>query len=170
MRSITRALLGATLLAATILPAGTAQADVAGNTQGCTPGYWKVSQHWDSWQESSPTDLFSTMFGTSNTLSGIAKFTMVGALAGKGGTGVDGARQILARAAAAAYLNASYDAPDGSAMLYPYRRSTPNTVGGVTYPALVPTVRTLLTGTNRAAMLDFAAKLDKANNLGCPLS
>ena len=36
--------------------------------QGCTPGYWKVCQHLDSWGPTGfhPKDLFDTVFGTGN--------------------------------------------------------------------------------------------------------
>jgi hypothetical protein len=31
-------------------------------TQGCTPGYWKVQQHWDSWLSYSPGDALADVF------------------------------------------------------------------------------------------------------------
>jgi hypothetical protein len=31
-------------------------------SQGCTPGYWKQSQHFDSWKGYSPNQLFSSVF------------------------------------------------------------------------------------------------------------
>lgn len=36
--------------------------------EGCTPGYWKVCQHLDSWGPTgfTPTDTFNTVFGVSN--------------------------------------------------------------------------------------------------------
>lgn len=36
--------------------------------EGCTPGYWKVCQHLDSWGPTGfkPTDTFNTVFGVSN--------------------------------------------------------------------------------------------------------
>lgn len=145
-----------------------AQATIAGDTQGCTPGYWKQSQHFDSWQEASPSSLFTTKFkiGTP-TVDPLNGLTFLQALQGGGGPDLVGARKILARAATAAWLNAAYDAPDGSAMFFPWRRATASAFGR---PALVPTVRAAITGTDRAAMLSLAAWLDADNNLGCPLN
>lgn len=145
-----------------------AHATAGGDSQGCTPGYWKVQQHFDSWQEAKPSSLFTAKFGIEGTAPApLDGLTFVQALQGGGGDGLAGARKILARAATAAWLNAAYDAPDGSAMLFPWRR---NTTGFNGEPALVPTVRAAITGTDRAAMLELAAWLDADNNLGCPLS
>ena len=33
-----------------------------GGGEGCTPGYWKQPQHFDSWTGYAPTDLFSSVF------------------------------------------------------------------------------------------------------------
>lgn len=145
-----------------------ATATVAGDSQGCTPGYWKQSQHFDSWQEAHPTSLFTRKFGISTpTVDPLNGLTFLQALQGGGGSDLVGARRILARAATAAYLNAAYDAPDGSAMLFPWRRGTASEFDR---PALVSTVRVAITGTNRQAMLNLAAWLDADNNLGCPLN
>ena len=67
-----------------------------GGLEGCTPGYWKQSQHFDSWVGYSPTDLFASVFGV--TRSG----TLLDALKANGG-----GEQALARHAVAALLNAS---------------------------------------------------------------
>ena len=151
-----------------IVTAGSASATLVGDTQGCTPGYWKQSQHFDSWQEAKPTNLFTARFGITAPVPAVLDgMTFRDALNGGGGPGLDGARLILARAATAAWLNAAYDAPDGSAMLFPWRR---NGRGYDGQPPLVATVRTAITGTDRQPMLDLAAQLDAANNLGCPLS
>ena len=32
--------------------------------EGCTPGYWKQQQHFDSWQGVGPSDNFNAVFGT----------------------------------------------------------------------------------------------------------
>lgn len=145
-----------------------AQATVAGDSQGCTPGYWKQERHFDNWQENIlPSNLFTTRFGISPAVQPLEGLTFLGALQGGGGPDLVGARKILARAATAAYLNAAYDAPDGSAMFFPWRRFNEG-VGG--RPPLVETVRVAITGTDRQAMLDLAAWLDADNNLGCPLN
>ena len=33
--------------------------------EGCTPGFWKQDQHFDSWVGFAPTDSFETVFGVS---------------------------------------------------------------------------------------------------------
>jgi hypothetical protein len=126
-----------------------ASANRVGN-EGCTPGYWK--NHIDNWQETTPTTLFSALFsdGTSGVLVGV---TMQQALAGGGGSGVSGAEKILARAAAAAWLNAAHEG-----LGYPLRRNW-----------FVSRVVEALESGDRQLMLSLAAELDELNNLGCPL-
>ena len=36
-------------------------------TQGCTPGYWKQKQHFDSWEGYAPGDSFYSAFGAGPT-------------------------------------------------------------------------------------------------------
>jgi hypothetical protein len=170
MKLVVRLIVSACLvLGGAFATAGAASAHLAGNTQGCTPGYWKQQQHFDSWQEGAkPTDLFTRRFEISAPVPSVLDgLTFEGALQGGGGKGLDGARLILARAATAAWLNAAYDAPDGSAMYFPWRRYGKGYDGE---PPLVSTVRDAITGSSREAMLDLASRLDAANNLGCPLS
>jgi hypothetical protein len=169
MKLVLRLLVSACLvLGGAVATAGAASANLAGNTQGCTPGYWKQSQHFDNWQAANPDSLFARKFAIADPVPSVLDgMTFEDALQGGGGKGLDGARLILARAATAAWLNASYDAPDGSAMLFPWRRVSTGYDGE---PPLTPTVRTAITGTDRQAMLDLASRLDAANNLGCPLS
>lgn len=150
---------------AVALVATPAQATNSGTTEGCTPGYWKQSQHFDSWQEAQPTQKFVTKFSMEPVGFVSADLTMLQALQGGGGSGLDGARKILARAAAAAWLNAAYD--QGDHLAYPWRRQA---VGEEGRPPLVETVRSALQGSDRDAMLSLAAQLDADNNLGCPLN
>jgi uncharacterized repeat protein (TIGR01451 family) len=75
--------------------------------EGCTPGFWKQDQHFDSWVDFAPTDSFEDVFGVDVTLrSGgqgtIEDPTLLDALNATGG-GVN----ALARHAVAALLNAS---------------------------------------------------------------
>jgi uncharacterized repeat protein (TIGR01451 family) len=75
--------------------------------EGCTPGFWKQTQHFDSWVGFAPTDSFEDVFGVDVTLrSGgqgtIDDPTLLDALNATGG-GVN----ALARHAVAALLNAS---------------------------------------------------------------
>lgn len=176
MRKFARAIAAAAMLVATGLAASPAQAVSIGDTEGCTPGYWKVRVHHDSWQEAKPTTLFVDAFRSQSNKDlaspmapvGFisADLTMLDALNARGGAGIDGARQILARAAAAAWLNAAYDDDDGH-LLYPWRRWGAS-LGD--RPSLVPAVVAALSGSDREAMIELAAMLDADNNLGCPLS
>jgi len=76
--------------------------------EGCTPGYWKQKQHFDSWVNYSPSDLFSDVFGPVITIrfgkkkAKIENPTLLEALKAKGG-GIN----ALARHTVAALLNAS---------------------------------------------------------------
>lgn len=68
--------------------------------EGCTPGYWKQTQHFDSWVPSgyATGDSYNTIFGVSSTKG----WTLLTALQAKGG-----GENALARHAVAALLNAA---------------------------------------------------------------
>jgi hypothetical protein len=121
--------------------------------EGCTPGYWK--NHTGSWPPTgySPGQTVKSVFGNVNTFyPSLGLATLLNALAFDGGSGNEGAAEILLRAAVAALLNASH--PD------------------VAYPKppvqVIADVNTALLQ-NRDAMLTLAASLDADNNRGCPL-
>ena len=138
-------------------------ASVAGDSEGCTPGYWK--NHADSWQEYSPTQTVSSVFsGAAGTP--YANLTLMQALSLKGGPGVAGAQEILLRAAVASLLNAADDSEDGLHLLFPWRRDAVGLNGD---PPLISTVNATLASGSRATIIGVAARLDAANNLGCPL-
>jgi len=127
--------------------------------KGCTPGYWKQDQHFDSWVPTGlkTTDLVGKLFSNAYLykLDGkqMSKYTLVQALSFKGGNGTVGAAQILLRAAVAAELNATY---------------------GLGYPmsagAIITAVQNALASNNRGTMILLAARLDEMNNLGCVLN
>ena len=124
--------------------------------EGCTPGYWK--NHTSNWQEYRPASKLGYNFAIPAALAGFRDDTFLQALRYKGGSGVNGAARILFRAAVAAHLNAAHEGVG-----YPYRRfQDPG--------HLRQQVNAALASLNRATMLDLAARLDAANNLGCPLS
>lgn len=59
------ALFTATLMTVALLMTALGGATMAGHkkgTEGCTPGYWKQSQHFDSWAGYSPDTQFSSVF------------------------------------------------------------------------------------------------------------
>ncbi|MFZ0324422.1 MAG: hypothetical protein WAN48_09860 [Actinomycetes bacterium] len=155
-----------------------ASAVEVGNTQGCTPGFWKNHTPWNpTYVQSNYTTstTLSNLFAKRNPpqpytftpytfpteLSSFNSMTMLQALQGGGGTDLAGATKILVRAATAAYLNADTE------IAYPYRRWTTG------YNGLAPLqqlVTDAINSKDRATILDLATTLDNANNLGCPLS
>ncbi len=128
--------------------------------KGCTPGYWKQSQHFDAWIPTglAPTNLVGSVFSSASLYSlagkSMANYKLVEALAFKGGPDLVGAAQILLRASVAAELNAKY-----SGLGYP-----------LTAAAIVSAVNAALTSGNRGTMLTLASQLDDLNNLGCVLN
>ncbi|MBI2711076.1 MAG: hypothetical protein HYX34_15510 [Actinobacteria bacterium] len=142
-------------------PAG---ATTSGTTEGCTPGFWK--NHPAAWLER-PTDT-TPVYTPSTPLTTISAsfstylpgWTFGQALQGGGGPGLTGAAAILARAATAAWLNATVE------IAYPYRRYQTGEGGR---PSLVSLVTTALDSGDRSRILAVATTLDNANNLGCPL-
>jgi hypothetical protein len=82
----------------------------SGGNEGCTPGYWKQSQHFDSWTAPyTPSTTFASVFGSGYFSSSL---TLLQAL-GLNGGGIN----ALARHSVAALLNAAnttVDYPDES--------------------------------------------------------
>lgn len=113
--------------------------------QGCTPGYWRQDQHFDSWVPTgyAPSDDFNTVFGVTATFN---PHTLLDAVwLGGGG------EHALARHAVAALLDASH--PDIN-----YYYTPAEVIAGV-----------------QAAYASgdfepFKNLLDFANNAGCPLN
>ena len=85
----------------------------AGGGQGCTPGYWRQTQHFDSWVSFAPNDLFSNVFGrvirvrTSPGGGRPSNVTGPTLLEAVWATGDGAAVGALARHAVAALLNAA---------------------------------------------------------------
>jgi hypothetical protein len=129
--------------------------NVSTSNQGCTPGFFKQPQHFDSWSPgfTTTTKLNTVFTGVDGSLAGE---TLLEALQGGGGPGVVGAEQILLRAAVAALLNASS--------------------AGLSFPLTVADIKsdvnTALAIGTRDAILTVATALDNYNNGsgGCPLS
>ena len=71
--------------------------------EGCTPGYWKQTQHFDSWVGFTQSQKFNAVFGVNVSLStGGSNASLLQALQ-SGGGGIN----ALARHAVAALLNSS---------------------------------------------------------------
>lgn len=119
----------------------------------CTPGYWKNKTR--SWAPTgySPTQTVGSVF-TATSFPSLGSSTLLQGLSFKGGTGLDGAAQILLRASIAALLNAA-----GPATTYP-----------LTPAEVVSRVNAALASGNRQTMLDLGTLLDGYNNGSCPLN
>lgn len=76
-------------------------APVSACENGCTPGYWKQPQHFDSWVGYEPGDYFDVAFG------GGPHITLLEALSAKRQDFASGEEAALVRHAAAALLNAN---------------------------------------------------------------
>jgi hypothetical protein len=128
---------------------------VDGGGEGCTPGYWKVAQHHDSWTATgySTGQTLESVFDVPDSL-GMDNRTLLQALGGGGGPGVTGGAKILLRAAVASLLNAAHPDVD-------FDQSAAE---------VISSVNTALATLNRNTMLALATSLDEANNEGCPLS
>jgi hypothetical protein len=119
--------------------------------EGCTPGYWK--NHPESWVGFTTGQTLESVFDVPNEL-GLDNATLLEALSFGGGPGVEGASQILLRAAVAALLNSASPGVD-----YP-----------LTTAQVIAQVNAALATGDRATILALAAELDRLNNLGCPLN
>jgi hypothetical protein len=122
---------------------------------GCTPGYWKQSQHFASWVPTglTPAQTVGSVFSNA-AIYGLGSATLVQGLSFKGGSTLTGAAGNLLRAAIAAQLNARHS--DVGAPL--------------TAAAMVASVNAALASGDRDAMLALASELDRNNNLGCMLN
>jgi hypothetical protein len=127
--------------------------------QGCTPGYWK--NHTEAWAQDPtdfylPTQTLDELFDFPDQLASFRTVTLLAALDGGGGSGASGGASILMRAAVAAFNIAA--AED---IGYPYRR--------VGLPGdMTNTINAALASLDKTTMVNYAAVLDAANNLGCP--
>jgi hypothetical protein len=117
--------------------------------EGCTPGFWKQPQHFDSWPVSTSTTLAGAGFTSTGHSAGT---TLLEALSFQGGPTVQDAKDILLRAAAAAYLNSF-------AVDYPLSTAE-----------VISMVNDALASGDRATILALAGVLDANNNGagGCP--
>ena len=139
---------------ATTPPAGCTPPPPPPLVAGCTPGYFKQSQHFDSWP--SAYTRFMTVedvFNVPNAYN-LDSRTLLEALQGGGGPTLADAASILLRAATAALLNSGQ-----TSFSYP-----------VTTASLITQVNAALASNNRNTMLTLAATLDGYNNARCPLN
>jgi len=121
------------------------------DTQGCTPGFWKNHPSLEFWNYL-PGQNLDPVFDVPDSF-GLDNVTLLGALSLPGGSGAQGAAQILLRAGVAALLNAA-----ANNMNYPMSQTD-----------VINAVNAALASGNRGTMLSLATQLDNLNNLGCPL-
>jgi hypothetical protein len=116
-------------------------------SEGCTPGYWKQQQHFDSWKVYTQTDIFNTVFGVSapfpNTL------TLLDALGLNGG-----GANALARHAVAALLDSV----------------NPDVDYGMTALEVIALTKTALESGDATLIEAAKNKLAAQNERGCPLN
>jgi hypothetical protein len=125
---------------------------------GCTPGFWKVKQHWVFWGPTgyATTQSVSSVFEvpadyTDKKGNSLGGQSLVDGLSFQGGSTLGGAAGNLLRAAIAGLLNATH--PDGG---YAYGSAQ-----------VISRVDAALASRDRAAMLTLAGDLDRENNRGC---
>ena len=135
-------------------------ADAHVGEEGCTPGYWKT--HTDSWPSTyAPSMAMQDAFwflnpAAPNLQDHTWDDSMHAALGYGGGPGLEGAAQILLRAATAALLNTDAEVDYIT----------------VNKPQIVTMVRDALKSQDRGTIISVAEYLDDANNGvdGCPLT
>lgn len=110
--------------------------------EGCTPGYWRQSQHFDSWTGYSPSQLFSSVF--EDAFPGKTLLDVVWL----GGGGLD----ALGRHTVAALLNAA----------------SPNVAYDYTVAEVIALFNDVYPGT-RAEYENLKNRFDFLNNQGCDL-
>lgn len=130
--------------------------------QGCTPGFWKNPKHFALWTGYSPSQLVSSVFTVPATFpdgsdgTSLAGSSLSAALAFQGGSTLNGASQILLRAAVAGLLNST-----SSGVAY-----------SMTSAQIISSVNSALASGDRNTITNLATQIDNANNGlgGCPLS
>jgi hypothetical protein len=119
-------------------------AEVTGG-EGCTPGYWKQSQHFDSWEGYSPSQTYQSVFGVttfgSKTLLQVLK---------QGGGGAN----ALGRLSVAALLAAA----------------NPDVAFPMTSTDVINQTKAALLSGDKDTIESLKDELDAFANLGCPIS
>jgi len=128
-----------------------------GGDEGCTPGYWKQSQHFDSWGATgfvTNQTAGSVFSGLAAACPSLATKTLLQSLDGGGGATFCNKVQILIRAAVAAVLDAAHPSVD--------------------YPRTVTDIQSVVNAAiatgNSTTVTNLGTALDKDNNRGCPLN
>lgn len=173
------AVAAALAMAGGVMMAAPASANTGGNTEGCTPGFWKNHTDWKSYDDNAsetaddnyPDTTLSVMLrspdgnGAPYTFPAVygdlGDVSMLDALSQGGGSTLRGAANNLMRHGVAAYLNAD------AGIDFPYRRYTQGVNGE---QPLVVLIQDALNSEKRKQILSLKNDLAAANELGCPLS
>jgi|SRR3954451_3017076 hypothetical protein len=116
---------------------------------GCTPGYWKQTQHFFAWGSIPRTQSYNQTFGVTQAKSGVPNtFSLLDALS-TGGGGL----AALGRQAAAAYLNSQRPG-----MNFPY-----------TTAQVIAMVKSAINSGNATTIENTKNTLERANSLEGPL-
>jgi len=132
---------------------------------GCTPGFWKTNAvNWGAvaWGPTgySPSQTILSAFPGINTANlPNASDTLLDALNYQGGNGLDGATQIILRAAVAALLNAAHPLVDGFPIVFVVTHTVLYSLNVEGCPGC----------TFRESMLYLATLFDTENNRGCSI-
>jgi len=122
-----------------------------GISHGCTPGFWKTHAGNPPWGSYTPGQLVQTVFTIPSGIPAQTTFqneTLLDALGGGGGSGLNGKTTILLRAATAALLNADNGNP-----AYP-----------ITTAQVISQSNAALASLNQRTITDLATQLDNLNN------
>ena len=114
--------------------------------QGCTPGYWKQTQHFDSWAVYTQTDKYDSVFGVT---AFPVSLTLLQALQ-QGGGGIN----ALGRHSTAALLNAV----------------SPNVNYPISSSDVIAMTKAALDSGNATLIQQTKNQLESYNSLGCPIS
>jgi hypothetical protein len=118
--------------------------------QGCDEAFW--ASHTSAWVTYTTDQDLDTVFDPANFPTSFGNNSLLEALAFVDGGGVSGARDLLAREAVAALLNAAHPSID-----YPY-----------TEAEIIALVDAAFDANDETGMRDLAAELSGYNDLGCP--
>jgi hypothetical protein len=122
-----------------------------GPSHGCTPGFWKTHATNPPWGSYSPSQSVGSVFTIPNGIPSHTDFaaeSLLTALDGGGGKGLDGKTTILLRAAVAALLNADNGNP-----AYP-----------ISAAQVISQTNAALASLNETSITNLATQLDTWNN------
>jgi hypothetical protein len=125
--------------------------DCGGVSHGCTPGFWKTHATNPPWGSFTPSQKVKTVFTIPGCIPSKTTFeneSLLDALQGGGGSGLDGKTKILLRAATAAVLNADNGNP-------PYPLSVPQ---------IISQTNAALASCDQTTITNLADRLDAFNN------